>query len=222
MARKKGTIKKFFSLWQNHEKLYYSIFKKALEQLNITNELRKDEDAISEALSPVLRKICYEYNIKHKQDIRMPVWEAPISPQNNTGLKGGKKRKRPDFSCNFIDPFATSFETHEVSFHIECKRLGKTKGSWNLNKNYITDGINRFNLKSHEYGRSVPSGMMIGYLVNLSSKQIVDLVNNYLPSQLPKLSFNFSSKVVSCEQKLSRQKVKPKRFKLIHLWADYI
>jgi len=98
MARKIGAIKSFLLLWMEHEKLYCSIFYEALQQLKINEEQRKNEDAISEALCPVLREVCF----KHEHDVKTPDWEKPNQPVNTDELKGGKIRKRPDFTCNFI------------------------------------------------------------------------------------------------------------------------
>ncbi len=108
MARKTGTIKTFASLWKSHEILYYSIFKNALEQLKVSDKLRKDEDAISEALCPVLAKICFEHDL----DVPTPCWEKPIQPVRNDDLKGGKIRKRPDFSCCLLNSLATNKEMY--------------------------------------------------------------------------------------------------------------
>jgi len=216
MARKTGAIKTFASLWRNHENLYCSIFYNALEQLIISDKQRKDEDAISEAVCPILAKICFE----HEQDVRIPKWEQPIQPVENKDLKGGKIRKRPDFSCSLLNSLATSKELYEIPFHVECKRLGKTDGSPDLNKNYVIKGIMRFDLRSHEYGKAAPSGMMIGYVVNMEPVTIMSAVNQYLGNYFPKLNFIFSQKVVSCEQALFRKNVKPEEFKLIHLWAN--
>ena len=44
MARKIGTIKSFLLLWMEHEKLYCSIFDEALQQLEINEKQRKNED----------------------------------------------------------------------------------------------------------------------------------------------------------------------------------
>lgn len=216
MARKIGTIKTFLSLWMAHEKLYYSIFYDALEQLTITDTQRHDEDAISEALCPILKKICFESVL----DVRTPDWEKPNQPSITEELKGGKIRKRPDFTCNFLNSFADCPEMYEIPFHVECKRLGKTVGSWNLNRNYVTNGIKRFDCHDHEYGKRAPSGMMLGYMVNMQQTAILDVVNKQLYSQLPELNFSFTQKVVSCEQKFIRKKVGPERFKLVHLWSD--
>ncbi len=216
MARRIGTVKTFIALWQCHENLYYSIFYEALKRLEINDEQRKDEDAISEALCPVLNDICFE----HRLDVRTPDWEKPIQPVINEELKGGKSRKRPDFTCNLVNGFADGPEMYEIPFHVECKRLGDTVGSWNLNKNYVTNGIERFDCKSHEYGKRAFSGMMVGYIVSMESTLILDIVNRHLSDMIQKLNFAFTKKVVSCEQKLIRKKVKPEEFKLIHLWTN--
>jgi len=217
MARRVGAVKTFIALWQCHEKLYYSIFYEALKRLEIDDDRRKNEDAISEALCPVLYDVCFE----HSQDVIIPDWEKPIQPVLKEELKGGKVRKRPDFSCNLINssPDCTR-ETYLIPFHVECKRLGDTAGSWNLNKNYVTNGIKRFDCKSHEYSKRAPSGMMVGYIVSMEPTLILEKVNNYLPDKLQKLGFAFKKKVVTCEQKLMRKEVKPEEFKLIHLWTE--
>ena len=216
MARKIGTIKSFLLLWMKHEKLYCSIFYEALQQLEINEDQRNNEDAISEALCPVLREVCF----KDERDIKTPDWEKPIQPATTDELKGGKINKRPDFTCNFLNSLAASPETYEIPFHVECKRLGKTAGSPALNKKYITNGINRFDCKTHEYGKRAPSGMMIGYIINMEQTAILEAVNKYMPDERLELKFDFTQKVVSCEKSLNRKHVNPSEFKIIHLWAD--
>ncbi len=216
MARKIGAIKTFASLWQDHENLYYSIFHSALEQLILSNKQKKHEDAISEALCPVLNKICFEHDL----DVKIPAWEQPIPPAEPEDFKGGNFGKRPDFTCSLTNSMATIAKMYTIPFHVECKRLGKTPGSPNLNKNYVINGIKRFDIKSHEYGKLAPSGMMVGYIVNMEPDLIIAKVNKYLPKDFPELNIDFSEKVVSCEQKLSRKNVKPKKFKLFHIWTD--
>ena len=217
MARKIGTIKSFLFLWMKHEKLYCSIFYEALQQLEINEDQRNNEDAISEVLCPVLREVCF----KDEREIKTPDWEKPIQPATTDELKGGKINKRPDFTCNFLNSLAASPETYEIPFHVECKRLGKTAGSPALNKKYITNGINRFDCKTHEYGKRAPSGMMIGYIVNMEPAAILEAVNKYIPDEQLKLKFSFTQKVVSCEQNLNRKHVNPSGFKIIHLWTDH-
>lgn len=217
MARKKGTIKSFAELWKCHENLYKTIFCEALKRLKISQEQSNDEDAISEALCPVLNSVCFE----HENDVAPPSWEKPIQPVTKEELTGGKRRKRPDFTCNLINKSPnSSAETYIIPFHVECKRLGKTKGSWNLNENYVIDGIDRFDSNSHEYGKRAHSGMMIGYIVNMEANDILDKVNEHISTKFQKLTFLFTNKVSTFKQKLRRMEVEPKEFTLIHLWAN--
>jgi hypothetical protein len=214
MARKPGKIRTFIALWQRHEQIYVSIFSEALEQLDITEELSEHEDDISEVLCPLLRQICFT------RKVRIPDWEKPIQPNVNEELKGGKNRKRPDFTCSLINSFAQTQEMYEINFHIECKRLGKKKGSWNLNKNYITNGIQRFDSGKHEYGKKALSGMMIGYIIDMKPSEILDDVNNHIVDKFPRLNFSLIKKVVAYQQKIIRNTITPKEFKLIHKWVD--
>jgi hypothetical protein len=216
VARKTRTIGDFAQLWQRHEALYQTIFCDALAQLSITDEQRKDEDAISEALCPILRQVCFNHTDKPKT----PEWERPISPVNGEELKGGKVRKRPDFTCTLVNTFADSAEMHEMSLHIECKRLGKKKGSWALNKNYIENGVKRFDCSTHEYGKRAPCGMMIGYIVNSDTNSVLNDINGHLPTTISALQFLFATTVECCDSTFNRHHVDPKHFKLIHLWAD--
>jgi len=214
MARRNTFIAEFPQLWQRHEALYSDIFVKALRQMEVTEGQCKDENAISEALCPVLRKVC----CKHRDKPSLPQWERPISPVSIDDLKGGKKAKRPDFTCSLINSFYTSQEDYELLLHIECKRLGKNS---KLNKNYLEDGIKRFDILTHEYGKRSPSGMMVGYIINSDKQDILRQVNRHLSgAALPEITFAFKEKVESCDMMINRKNVKPKEFKLIHIWAD--
>lgn len=216
MARKSSKIKSFKSLWESHEKRYYNIFLEALKRLEVDDEKCGHEDAISEALCLVLRQVCCDL----KGEIHLPVWEQPIQPVTDEELKGGKKRKRPDFTCNLINSNPTSIEDYSTPFHIECKRLGLKSNSNNLNQNYVNKGLKRFDSSEHEYGKRASSGMMIGYIVSSEPDSILEVINKELPEQFSPLNFTFTDKVTSCEQKITRIEVAPKSFKLIHLWAN--
>ncbi len=214
MSPKWKTFGDFPALWVKHEKLYYSIFKKALQRLETKAD--KDENEISESLCLILLHVCLEI----EGEVSPPDWEKPIPPVTENDLTGGKKRKRPDFTCNIINSNTTEASSYCIPFHVECKRLGKQKGSWNFNKNYVIQGINRFDSVEHGYSKRAPSGMMIGYIINMEPFDILESVNNYMPDQLPKLNFDFSEKVVTCEQDFTRKYIEPEQFNLIHLWSD--
>ncbi|HAO20088.1 MAG TPA: hypothetical protein DCQ37_06100 [Desulfobacteraceae bacterium] len=218
-------------LWKQHETLYVYIFSIALTQLTKRNCLLNDEDKISEKLCPILNDVCFEESQKRKKnqqkdcEIRRPEWQGPIPPVTDNELKGGKANKRPDFMCKYYNTDASCSEDYEISLHIECKLLGNpTSKNWILNKEYVIDGIKRFDSKSHEYGKRAFSGLMIGYIISMKPEQIVNEVNDHQQKQFPDnplLSFQFDNPPVFKEnQQLNRKNVKPSSFQLIHLWVD--
>lgn len=223
MAR--HTIPSFSSLWERHEAIYIHIFFIALQRLSDDKCNTSDEDMISERLCPILNTVCFEESLKSNYEIRTPDWEKPIQPITNNELKGGKVRKRPDFTCKLTNPFARSASEYEILFHIECKRLGSPKSAnWVLNKNYVINGIQRFDCIDHEYGKRAFSGMMVGYITSMSSLLILEEVNNYQKHYCPdnpSIEFKFvKNKVQQYRQELNRKNIKPERFKLVHLWVD--
>lgn len=223
MAR--HNIPSFSSLWQKHETLYIGIFIMALQRLSEEKCNMTSEDTISEHLCIVLNAICFKESRKNNCEIRTPDWEKPIQPVTDSELKGGRARKRPDFTCKLTNPFAASADEHEISFHVECKRLGApTSASWILNENYVTNGIKRFDCRLHEYGKRASSGMMVGYIINMSPEKILDEVNTHQKqhcSYNPAIEIDFvKGNVQQYRQKLNRKNLKPELFKLIHLWAD--
>ncbi len=107
---------------------------------------------------------------------------------------------------------------------MECKRLGRLDSGWPLNKNYVTKGIKRFLSKEHEYGKRAPSGMMLGYVVNMTLSEIQNQINTYLSKELPYvpiIDFELKKRPVNrTTQKFNRQEVEPSDFSLHHLWVD--
>lgn len=215
----------FSVLWKRHENLYIGIFFIALQRLENGPCSTSHEDMISEFLCPILNKVCFEEGKKRNCEIRTPDWEKPIQPQNNSELKGGKIRKRPDFTCKFTNPLAYDADEHEIPLHIECKRLGKASSrGWKLNENYVVNGIMRFDASEHEYGKRAPSGLMIGYIISMPPKQVLIEVNAYVKkhcTNMPPIECELiENKVQQYHQNLIRKNMQPEIFKLIHLWID--
>ena len=218
-------LSSFADLWQHHERLYFEVFSEALLKLIQKGKTFDNEDAISESLCVDLNEVCFEISKSRQIEVNNPVWEGPIQPVKYDELKGGKVRKRPDFTCKRMNRFASSGDEHEISLHVECKQLGEpTSSSWILNENYVTEGINRFDSSTHEYGKRAPSGFMIGYLVSMTPESVLMGVNGYQKKHLPDnpdLTFAFAGgKLFESHQALSRKHVQPEKFGLIHLWAD--
>ena len=144
----------FETLWERHTLLYSEVFAAALQELSESSSVSGDEDAISEMICPILSRVCFNFGNSRNFEIRTPSWEAPFQPVTEDELKGGKIRKRPDFVCKCMNRWAASPEDREISLHVECKRLGHpTSATWVLNRNYVKNGIKRFDSKTHEYGK---------------------------------------------------------------------
>lgn len=223
MARR--PLSPFITLWNRHILLYSEIFSTALRELSESASVSRDEDAISEILCSILNRVCYKLGKSRNQDLQTPYWETPIQPVTGDELKGGKIKKRPDFTCKCINRWAASSEKYEISLHIECKLLGNpTSAAWILNKNYVESGIKRFDSKIHEYGKRADSGMMIGYIIDMTPQEIESEVNDYQKTHAPdytEIKFCFdTTKLFKTRQDIKRKNVMPAQFELIHFWVD--
>ena len=223
MARR--PLSPFITLWKRHILLYSEVFSTALRDLSVSASVSGDEDAISEILCSILNRVCYKLGKSRNQELQTPYWDTPIQPVTGDELKGGKIKKRPDFTCKFINPWAASPEKYEISLHIECKLLGNpTSATWILNKNYVKNGIKRFDSKIHEYGKRADSGMMIGYIIGMTPQEIESEVNDYQKkhtSEYADIKFFFDmTTLFKTRQDIKRKNVLPARFELIHLWVD--
>lgn len=224
MAR--HSLSSFAALWQRHENLYLEVFSSALKELFSKKISLEHEDTISEALCVTLRHVCFEISHTRNIEVKTPEWEGPIQPVEEEEMTGGKIRKRPDFTCKCFNRFASIAEEHEISMHVECKRLGKpTSATWILNENYVKNGIKRFDSPTHEYGKRANSGLMIGYIIDMSPETILFEVNGHQKKHLPgnpDIEFEFGvGNLLLSRQSLTRMHVFPEQFTLIHLWADW-
>lgn len=223
MARRE--LPAFSILWNKHKQLYMEVFSMALQELSKRDFVSGDEEAISETLSMLLTQTCFNVRRIRGQEVSTPIWEGPIQPVSEQELKGGKTRKRPDFTCKCSNPWAHSPEEYEISLHVECKRLGvNTSHSWNLNENYVINGIKRFDCCTHEYGKRASSGMMIGYIIGMTPVELEKEVNRYQRKLLPycpDIGFTFDIKTLfQTHQQIQRRNIEPVQFELIHLWVD--
>jgi hypothetical protein len=212
--------------WNTFKQLYVEVFSTALRELAEKNSISGDEDDISELLSLIIRQVCFNFNrSRDKKEIRVPHLDTPIQLANQGELRGGKRKKRPDFTCNYLNAHAVSADELEIPLHVECKRLGSpTSNSWNLNENYVINGIKRFDCGTHQYGKRSPSGMMIGYIISMTPQEIEKEVNGYQKKHLPRcpgIRFTFDERTpFQTHQQIQRRSVEPAQFELIHLWVD--
>jgi hypothetical protein len=210
---RKTKFLKELKAWSRHVQLYRSVFLYSLEQLK---SISKKENEISAELFVILKKVCKRWALERSMEIPAPLAQLPQQDADKAVKKGLDALPKPDFSCPKFDPD----KGENLFFDVECKLLGSpTSKSWILNRNYVRDGISRFN-NDHEYGKEVSDGIMIGYIISMKPTEILDEVNGYLNSICDELYFEFKGEVSATSSKLKRTTVKPENFTLIHLWVD--
>ncbi len=214
----------FAALWSRHESLYKYIFIEALIRLAAEPRISRGEKIVSKHLSRILVTVCREIANTKNQEVHSPTPDGLNQPVNAEEMEEEFTGKQPDFTCNCYNPQAKSNETYLIPFHVECKLLGEpTSSTWILNRNYVTNGIARFDLQSHKYGNRASSGIMIGYIISMTPEQIQTEVNSHIETILPyvpPLVFALSRVPLQSEHSFARRHVMPTPFTLIHLWVD--
>jgi hypothetical protein len=208
--------------WNRFVDSYVNVFVRALNKLQGSKyPLPADEVSLSKMLVELLKQSCVE--ILEETGIRwgIPQWERPIPPKNLTEPQRGMTEKRPDFTCVYPNRRPGFLDNYEVHLHIECKLLGKHERH---QKQYVVEGIKRFDTESHKYGENAPAGLMIGYIFSKSPEDIQEKVNKHITEQLtyhPRLQFTFNSKPVhKYTGKFVREAVQPSEFSIVHIWVD--
>jgi hypothetical protein len=216
--------------WQRFVDCHVELFNRALFKLAAwdQNQIQcKDENNISKLLSLLLQDVCSEMKSERDIHIYVPAWERPKSPINASKLQSEDVCKRPDFTCTCPNKRPGMHENYELYFHVECKVIGKDAPDKKVNKkNYVHEGIMRFDNASHKYGENVNHGMMIGYLVGESVATVVKETNKIIEKKIAShgpLSFGpntSTTTILESKNAFIRNFVKPQSFTLIHLWVD--
>ena len=206
-------------LWRKHVEIYTEVFRQALIALTAIEPIGENELDISRQLYKLVRHECF----KRSPELLYPICETPIISESDDNEHGWKKSGRPDFSCRLKNSHALSYTESERDFHVECKCLGFPKtASWIYNKNYVNDGIVRFDQDDKRYGENVSEGIMIGYVLSMSPEDICVEVNAELiktKRKYPPVCFATSTTALKeTTQQLTRVIIKPVDFTLIHLW----
>jgi hypothetical protein len=216
--RKNKSFSEPIENWLQFVNLGIEIFCKALDLLQVTEKMKENEIKISQALYPKIKSVCFN----HEQNPELPKIGAEIGAATEDELIDESINKKPDFSYSLVNPFAESEKDYEMHLHIECKCIGYNRSSsWNLNRNYIDNGINRFDCLSHKYGKGAGDGIMIGYIISSKKYDIQEIINKDLPENIEKLNFKTRNKVENITTKFKRENVEPFDFKLHHIWVDF-
>jgi hypothetical protein len=146
-------------------------------------------------------------------------------PEPDDSARSKRMKKRPDFSCVLNNPLEADFRKSQVSYNLECKRLGDPEGSWILNENYAEHGMSRFTHIDWQYAKGCVSAAMIGYLQNMDPDDVLNEVNrNAVPRALPSLrraaaSWVFRG-VTQLDQPALKRSFGTDQIELRHLWVD--
>jgi hypothetical protein len=158
-----------------------------------------------------------------KNDIA-PISECNNQPDPDDETRTAREHKRPDFQWVFIDRYEMDVRRSSKQFVVECKRLGKpARANWVFNINYVGQGICRFRDPQWSYAQRFPSGVMVGYLRQMESGQVLKEVNDesrkmLLPELMLIGAWNFD-KVNHLEHSFERSfDVSP--FQIRHLWIQ--
>jgi hypothetical protein len=202
---------------------YVEVFVRALSKLQkYDKEKSVGEDELSEMLAAgLLEQSCREILDETKIHLDIPQWERHIPPDHLQNLRNGQLGKRPDFTCVCPNLRPGRHENYEFYLHIECKLLGKRTEN---PKNYVIEGIKRFDNNEHQYGKNAWTGFMIGYIVgelpNILQEKVNISIDKYI-IQHGHLQMVFGSERISqSTHSFVRQYTKPSDFSIVHIWVD--
>lgn len=212
------------NLWKRHEDYVLNVFREALQLLR--NDLPDSDDEISLNRALYLKVITVIHGRlrsgRSPLHVSPPMLDAPNPPSPATAGTGAES-KRPDFLWGYVDSSEPDPERSVRHLAIECKRLGHALSSgWNLNRNYVWNGIARFVDSVHSYGKDAKSGAMIGYVQSMSETEILDVVNKEAAVlALPglELPVPVADGLIEMQHHLTRS-FAPVDFALHHIWAD--
>ncbi len=207
-------------IWKNYENRIIEVLYLALKKLIFCNQLPTKEDDINRLFFIHLKRANHDLLQQGKGCVSIPFYEASNQPVELDTNRNSRESKIPDFQWGYSDRITGK----DLMFTIECKRLGKSLSpSWNLLKNYVYNGINRFVDPNWAYGKGYESGAMIGYIQSMNHNDIFRTINNYNTqngtSTLSKKSNWIIHGTSELSQNLTRN-IQPSQFTLIHLWVD--
>lgn len=220
----------FFEIdyWEQLESDMIEMVKDSLILLKSKLENQREENSINYVLNKCFlemsrKKKLTQYGYFGKD--RKPIYEAERISYEDDLTRIKRMGKRSDFQWQLYDDNADYGSTsYSVVFTVECKRLGSKVNGRDLCSAYVTQGIVRFVKEEWSYGAGAKSGVMVGYIQSLNEKEILKNVNqNCKKNSIGELINNSkkqTSDIYFYLEKLSRIEIKPKDFRLFHIWVD--
>jgi hypothetical protein len=210
-------------LWSKHEAFYRKAFLRALELLRSTPSLPLDEIDLNRELYACLLKANRE--LDPDGSYPPPLVECCNQPDFDDPSRSPREHKRPDFTWGFVDPHESDYLKSAKQFIVECKRIGKSqRPKWNLNRNYVDNGIVRFIDPSWAYAQRFPCAMMIAYWQSMEWDQILTEINQFAKDRdVPPLRLigeESKANLISRLQHFLIRSFPVSPFRLDHLWVD--
>lgn len=211
--------------WSKFEQSVLDVFSEALNRLASEPSLPQGEEPINLVLYWKCRQVHLEFMQAQKSLPFYIQFNTTNQPQPDDTVRSQHLLKRPDFACTLTNPQAADFSKTQVSYTIECKRLGTATGKWIFTENYSEHGMLRFRQSAHSYAKGATSAAMIGYAQSMPDDDLLQEVNAHAAARtVPSLSraaTAWATKGVSVldQDPLTRQ-FDPNPIQLRHLWLD--
>jgi len=204
-------------LWAVKEQECLDVLAEALSRLAANPGPEPDEDSINRRLMRFLDAVTQSRMHRSGGSTLPPaVYEGRSSPAPSDPARASREFKRPDFAWLWIDDLAADPALSRREFVVECKRLGADP----FPARYVADGILRFISRSHEYGKDMRSGAMVGYLQSILVDVAIERVNAAATSaNVPRLQLRDrrGDDAAKLEHRVCRGfAISP--FSLTHLW----
>jgi hypothetical protein len=210
----------------NRRKQIEKGIREALKLLLEKDSLPKIEDSykdgksgnnLNRELNDCFRQVCGSCGIE------TPRFNAPNPRYYKDVDRHLRENQIPDFHWELIDHIN---ESGVWRFVLECKRLGSNNPNWNLNQNYVDNGMFRFISSPHEYGKGDSESGMIAYVQGMDFDDILDEINRHIArlpqitSAIPRPASDWTVNGIS-EMSHDLQREFPLNvFTLFHYWID--
>ena len=211
--------------WSKFEQSVLDVFTEALNRLANEPFLSQGEEPINLELYWKCVEVHREFE-RAQRSLPFFIWFNPTNqPEPDDTIRSERLLKRPDFACGLTNPQAADFRKSQVTYCLECKRLGVAAGKWVFTENYCEHGMLRFRQTAHSYAKGASSAAMIGYAQSMPEDDLLTEVNTHAATRtVPSLSraaLAWVAKGVTAlsQSPLTRQ-FDPADIQLRHLWLD--
>src|SRR5438105_1190778 len=114
--------------WSKFEQSVLDVFTEALNRLANEPSLPQGEEPINLVLYWKCWKVHHEFMQAKKSLPFVIFFNTTNQPEPDDNVRSQRLLKRPDFACAMANPQAADYLKSQVTFWLECKRLGTAAG----------------------------------------------------------------------------------------------